>query len=484
MICIFGFDKNTLLKRKIVDALDQQSQPLTYKELVDIVQTSSVGTLQVICQELADLMEQLYPDRSCSIAIQKEKQGTTLTLFRSSDNLQLFYDYLYSSDLASEILQTLLLKRKLSTVLFCINHGISESSLKRKVKDINREISDFDIRITCAKQLSLKGPESKVRAFYYIFLRSMHRQFFTIPNMTTLDTSYQLAEDIAKYLNVSGDLTLVERFAYWVLITQSALAKGKILQLSKADLSRMNLLNYPEPPAFLVHWSTQDWNFLLTVVYCSFSENFQLPIKPEQSVPAPALQDWVRLFQEYFRPLSVEEEQFIYRKLDQLTLTLHFFPLKSTFLATLQAFVGLDDLTEMYPLYLKRFATFWSEWSKQLSDPELEMFRMFSLSICISVMPMDKLLPEIAIYVYSENSDSFKQYLKVKLNFYYSNRYALKFVETPEEADLLLSTVPFYQKQPAPQQKHLIVRARISQKDLDNIEKYLHELCENQLQAT
>ena len=111
------------------------------------------------------------------------------------------------------------------------------------------------------------------------------------------------------------------------------------------------------------------------------------------------------------------------------------------------------------------------------------MFRMFSLSICISIMPMDKLLPEIAIYIYSETSDSFKQYLEIKLNFYYSNRYALNFVESPEEANLLIGTVPFYENQCSTKQKQLIVRARVSQKDLDNIEKCLCELCENQLQA-
>lgn len=227
MIYIFGLDKNTLLKRKIIDVLDQQSQPLTYKELVEIVQTSSVGTLQIICKELAELMEKLYPDQSCSIVIQKEKHGTTLNLMRSSDNLQLFYDHLYMSDLAYEILQTLLMKRKTSTIMFCMNQGLSESSLKRKVKDINLEICDFGIRITCAKQLSLKGPETKIRAFHYIFLRSMHRQFFTVPRIQNLATDYQLALDIADYLDVSDDLPLVERFAYWVFITQLALSKGK-----------------------------------------------------------------------------------------------------------------------------------------------------------------------------------------------------------------------------------------------------------------
>ncbi|MGG5332873.1 helix-turn-helix domain-containing protein [Enterococcus sp. AZ163] len=483
MIYIFGLDKNTLLKRKIIDVLDQQSQPLTYKELVEIVQTSSVGTLQIICKELAELMEKLYPDQSCSIVIQKEKHGTTLNLMRSSDNLQLFYDHLYMSDLAYEILQTLLMKRKTSTIMFCMNQGLSESSLKRKVKDINLEICDFGIRITCAKQLSLKGPETKIRAFHYIFLRSMHRQFFTVPRIQNLATDYQLALDIADYLDVSDDLPLVERFAYWVFITQLALSKGKKLQFSQADLNIMNTLDFPEQPAFLAHWSTEDWNFLLTAVYCSLSKNFQLPLKSEQLVTTDSLQNWVQLFQKHFRLLSTKEEEFIYKKLNQLTMTMHFFPLSGSFLTNLQAFVGLEDLTEMYPLYLKRFENFWSEWSRQLSNPELDMFRMFSLSICISIMPMDKLLPEIAIYIYSETSDSFKQYLEIKLNFYYSNRYALNFVEFPEEADLLIGTVPFYENQCSPQQKQLIVRARVSQKDLDNIEKCLCELCENQLQA-
>ncbi|MBO1305946.1 helix-turn-helix domain-containing protein [Enterococcus sp. 669A] len=468
------------MKRKIIDTLDRRTRPFTYKELAEALQSSSVTTLQATCKELAELMEQLYPDHSCSLVIQKENHGTTLTFLRSSDNLQVFYDYLYSSDLAYEILQTLLFERQTSTVLFCMDHGLSESSLKRKIKDINRELLDFDLRITCAKQLSLKGPEAKVRAFYYIFLRSVHRQFFTIPGMQNLATDYQLATKLTEYLGVSGDLTLVERFAYWVLITRLAISKGKKLQLSQADLTVMDTLAFPEQPAFLLNWSTQDWNFLLTVVYCSLSENFQLPLKTESSLEAPQQQSWIQLFQAYFRSLTPEEEQLIHTKLNQLAMTVHFFPLSSTFLTTLQAFVGLDELTEMYPLYLQRFEAFWQEWSSQLSRPELEMFRMFSLATCISIMPMDQLLPEIAVYVYSETSDSFKQYLRIKLNFYFSNRYALKFVEIPEAADLLIGTIPFYEDQCSPKQKQLIVRARVSQKDLDNIAECLRELFENQ----
>lgn len=481
MICIFGLDKNTLLKRKIIDTLDEQPHPLTYKELAEIIQTSSVGTLQGICQELTELMEQLYPDRSCSVIIQKEKRGTTLQLIRSSDNLQLFYDYLYSSDWAYEILQTLLIERKTSTVLFCMNHGLSESSLKRKIKEINLEILDFDLRITCAKQLSLKGPESKIRAFHYIFLRSVHRQFFTIPAMKNLAAYHQTAVDISNYLGVSEDLSLVERFSYWVLITHLARSKGQNLKLSPSDLRIMNTLDFPEQPTFLTHWLTEDWNFLLAMVHCSLSENFQLSLKSEQLVIDSPQHTWLQLFQKYFRWVTEEEKQFIYVKLNQVTMTMHFFPLSSTFLTTLQAFVGLSDLTEMYPLYFQHFDAFWVEWSQEFPELAEDMFRIFSLSTCISIMPMDELLPEIAIYIYSETSDSFKQYLKIKLNYYYSNRYALKFLDNAKDADLLISTVPIDRKNAAPQQKHLVVRARVSQKDLDNIAECLQELCENQL---
>ncbi|MGM0215892.1 helix-turn-helix domain-containing protein [Enterococcus sp. AZ109] len=483
MSSIFGFDKNTLLKRKIIDTLDSQTQAFTYKELAETIQIASVSTLHTICRELADLIDELYPDHSCSLVIRKENHGTTVTLQRSSDNLQKFYDYLYSSDMAYKVLQTLLIERKTSTVLFCINHGLSESSLKRKIKDINHEISAFDLRITCAKQLTLRGPEVKIRAFHYIFLRSIHRQFFTIPSLRNLDLDYQLAEEIAEELKVSHDPTLVERFAYWVLITRTALSKGKTLHLSPDDLDILATLQLPDKPLFLTHWSTQDWSFLVTVVYCSLSENFQLPMR-EENLENPSLQQsWIQLFQKNFRLLTRKEERFVRMKLNQLTVTMYFFPLSGSFLTTLQTFVGLEELSELYPLYLRRFESFWQEWSQHLPSDDLEMFHMFSLSTCISIIPMDELRPEIAVYIYSETSDSFKQYLKIKLNFYYSTRYALVFVKTPEEADLLISTVPLLTKYCPYQQKLLVVRARVTPKDLENIGNRLHELFENQIRA-
>lgn len=478
MNSIFGLDKNTLLKRNIIDTLDRQTTPFTYKELAESIRTSSVTTLQTNCKELADLMEELYPDQSCSLLIQKESYGIGLTLLRSSDNLQTFYDYLYSSDLAYEILYTLLFERNTSTVLFCMNHGLSESSLKRKIKDINDEIKAFGLRITCAKQLSLKGPEVKIRTFHYIFLRSVHRQFFALSGEQNLPENYQLGKNIAAYLGVAYDLTLVERFAYWTLIATTALSKGKKLQLRQEDKKIMQSLQFPDKPDFLIHWSLDEWAFLLTVVYCSLSENFQLPLNVEKLQPSALQESWLRSFQKHFRLLTSEEEQLVYMKLNQLHMTIHFFPLSRNFLATLQDFIGLDDLNEMYPLYLQHFEAFWQEWSPVLAKEEAEMFRMFSLSTCISIIPMEELLPTIAIHIYSEASDSFKQYVKIKLNYYYSTRYDLLFVEAPEKADLLIGTVPFYDTNRSLQQRTLVVRARISQKDLENISERLQELLE------
>ncbi|MGG5315111.1 helix-turn-helix domain-containing protein [Enterococcus sp. AZ072] len=481
MIHIFGLSKNTLLKRDIIEVLDRTQEPISYKELqMDIPYVSS-STLKATCAELAELLEQLYPDKNCFLQFSKEKKTISISLVRSSNNLQFFYDYIYSDDLAHDILQVLLLRRKFSTIEFCHAHGVSESKLKRKIKDINRELRSFDLYISCSNQLNLKGREVNIRAFHYILLRIVHRQFFTIPESAYLHETYQLGKYIADYLGVPNDLPLIERFAYWVLITRTGLFKGEELQFSAKEEQLISNLVFPEKPVFLARWSEQDWQFLLIAIHCSISDYFRLETKDENLAKTDSQERWIELFQYYFRPLTIEEKRLAFEKLQQLDLTTYFFPLSTNFLLVLKEFIGLEDLAVMYPRYIQQFDCFWQDWSMQFPDRNSEMFRMFSLLTSVTILPMEELLPEVAVYAFSENNDAFKQYIKIKITFSFSNRYHLTFVDSPQKADLLIGTTNFYENDASPHQKYLIVRTRVYQRDLDDISNALEAIIDRRL---
>lgn len=482
MITIFGLSKNTLLKREIIEVLDRTKQPISYKELHATIPYVSLSKLKATCVELAELMEQIYPEKTCFLQFIKEKNTVSIALIRSSNNLQFLYDYIYSDDLAYDILQVLLLRRTISTMEFCHNNGVSESKLKRKLKDINHELISFNLYISCSNQLNLKGREINIRSFHYILLRIVHRQYFTIPKSSSLQENYQLGKHIANYLGVfPNDSPLIERFAYWVLITRTGLFRGEKLQFNRKEEQLISNLVFTKKPIFLARWSQQDWQFLLIAIHCSMSDHFQLKLKDE-SLPKPTRQkQWVELFQNYFRPLTAKETEIAFDKLQKIELTTYFFPLSTNFLLVLKEFVGLSDLSLMYPRYMQQFDYFWQDWSSQFPALNSDMFYMFSLLTSISFFPMEELLPDIAVYAFSENSDVFKQYIKIKITFFFSNRYHLTFVDSPQEADLLIGTTNFYEEDTLPNQKYLIVRTKVCQKDLDNIQVALEEIIDQNL---
>nr|WP_242704361.1 helix-turn-helix domain-containing protein [Enterococcus sp. 665A] len=440
-----------------------------------------MSTLKAACAELAELLEQLYPEKNCFLQFSKEKKTISISLIRSSNNLQFFYDHIYSDDLAYDILRVLLLRRNFSTIEFCHANGVSESKLKRKIKEINRELRSFDLYISCSNQLNLKGREVNIRAFHYILLRIVHRQFFTIPESVHLQEIYQLGKYIADYLGVPNDLPLIERFAYWVLITRAGLFKGENLQFNAKEEQWIRHLVFPDKPVFLERWSEQDWQFLLVAVHCSISDYFQLETKDENLAKTASQELWLELFQKHFRSLTAEEKKFAFEKLQQLDLTANFFPLSTNFILALKKFIGLEDLAVMYPRYIQQFNFFWQDWSMQSPDKNSKIFHLFSLLVSIAVLPMEELLPEVKVYVFTENSDAFKQYIKIKITFSFSNRYQLTFVDSPQKADLLIGTANFYESEALSHQKYLIVRTRVYQKDLDDISNALEEIIDRRL---
>ncbi|MDU6523210.1 MAG: helix-turn-helix domain-containing protein, partial [Enterococcus sp.] len=141
---MLGMDKNTLLKLQIIEILDCLQTPITLKELQMKIGHSSLGTIRMNCKELQGIIYNLYFEDGYSLNL-RMNNGRGIQLERSSTNLQSLITYLYKSDLAFVILQKVLAERKLSAIQFCMDQTISESTLRRKIKEINQELAHYHL---------------------------------------------------------------------------------------------------------------------------------------------------------------------------------------------------------------------------------------------------------------------------------------------------------------------------------------------------
>lgn len=235
---MLGMDRNTLLKIQIIETLDALQTPISMKELQEIIGHASLGTIRVNCKELQSIIEDLYIDRDYSLRLRMDN-GRGIQLDRTSTNLQSLISYLYQHDLACEIIRAVLARRKISAIQFCMEKNISESKLRRKIKEINQELTDYDLYISCSTKISLKGREVDIRRFYYIFVRGLYYQFTQIEWLNT--KSYlQLARQIEEYLKLTNNPANSEMICFWLLITNQSLSKKGTLSFNEIENDWLN----------------------------------------------------------------------------------------------------------------------------------------------------------------------------------------------------------------------------------------------------
>jgi len=481
---MLGMDKNTVLKIQIIETLDGLQTPISLKELQEKIGYASLGTIRVNCKELQGIIEELYTDEHYSLLLRMDN-GRGIQLDRSSTNLQSLTSYLYQYDLACEIIRTILMKRRISAIQFCMDKNISESKLRRKIKEINQDLSDYDLYISCSTKISLKGREVDIRRFYYIFFRGLYREFNQVERINT-ESYFQLANQIEDYLRLINNPTNLEMISFWLLITNQSLSKKNELVFNNTEKALLNRFKYPKKPIFLKTWNTDEWRFFLYAIYSSLLNDFEL--QPKNSSRDlffnQAVSHWVKSFSTHFRPLNSREQKHVERKLRQHYAALAFFRLNDPMINELGKNVSLNHVQSQFPYYYRRFDAFWQEFIHAVPGFDYRQLRMYSFLTCVNLFSLENCLPEISVYAFSEHSDLFSTFIQEKINLHFKNRYHLTFVETPREAQLIIGTTPACKNFISDGQESVIIRSNMTPTDYLDIETVLAKMVKKNLSQT
>lgn len=474
---MFGLKYRTLLARDIVEVLDNSPDPLSLKEIQQSLGYSNVITIQDICKELMEISEESYGVENNYLQFENKKRGT-VKLNRFSTNLQTFYKEIFSKDVAFEIIFELIQKRSFSSIEFCLNHSISKSTLQRKIKLINDELTNYKVYITCSDNVKFKANEVNIRLFSFYFLWATHREFSNVS--WNLDTSYFLntASSILDYLNISKDPVKTELTAFIVYIFWNAHSKKKKLNLTRSQQKILNLLNFPERPSMLSTWRDEEWKMFIVSLsnYNAYSPNFayeQDKIVSQLGINLKDFNYFEQAICTHFGHITAEKYSYLHGAWLQYRLFIDYFDYPNVFVESLTHVFTLDSFSEEHPAYLNKFEHFWEDFLGRVVHPEkYESMRSLALLLCLNTFPLSANLLNSCIYLTSDVSELFNNYLKERILFRYEKKYNITFVNCFDDADLIISTVPLRIEQLNKGQKNITLSAHLREKDFSTLDSF------------
>ena len=466
---MMGFNKELIQQIEIINILSSQTKPLSSKKISEYMRDATPSTVLNYCKMLKDDIERMYLKKELNLFIDKqgiflENKGVTLTKIKN---------YLFSSDLSYQILYAVLTQDKVDTYYFCLTHGTSHSTLRRKIRSINSELSKYGFHIICADNFAIKGDEKKLRNFFSVFLWGIHRKFSDMPNVPNKDFYLNLAKTI---LNSSEPFSYEsELLSFFLFTTNTRVENGHIIKyLIENDVI---LENYRcTKPKVLSHWNFFDYvythfsyfsYFFDNVKELEYLDNFTL-----SNFEKKFLEDWVEIFINIFGSTSWQSIDFIKKLLRRNLISERVLKISTNLIP----FFSNDEFNTIKKGYFFlewKFKFFYTELCNVYPHLNNDYYQYFCFCICLVVNPPEKTLPKIKIFCLTDYSYVLNKVFERTLETKFINRYLLEFLSTPDEADLIISNlmVPDCMKNKFGDQYFLLLENSYCSQHLDIIEK-------------
>ncbi|KAF1302178.1 hypothetical protein BAU17_02040 [Enterococcus sp. CU12B] len=473
---MLGFEKSMWLLFDIVKILDNQTTAISSERLLQLLGYSNITQVKKACQELKDLITTCYAPQEMTLAISK-RHGMRL-YHESNCSFHPLFNQIASKDLAYSIYQTLLFQRSVSTDTFFEQHFISLSTLRRKVKEINQYLNTIGLHITLGQRLTIRGKESMIRSFTFLFLFMLHRQMSNVNRVTDSSPYF----DLAKKLNHSLQLNFLdyqeEILAIHLFIATSAIEKNQHINFSEEDFPYIEAIKFPKKVNFLPHWTEDDWKFLLLTMHNSNLANYDSPIDLT-AIQFPELDrdfaTWVTLFEKYFSPFDTTQTEYLYNHFQKMYLASFFLKTDQKLLSAFPG-VNFQQNEQLHSYYLKQFDHFWQAFSAQCGEWVNNHFEMQSLLLCQYFLPPTEFLPTIHIYFYTDLDLLFSANTQNAICSYFASNYIIKFVSTVEESDLVIGTLHPLRSQNLLSKPLIIIHGLLTQHDYNHLEEIFHQL--------
>lgn len=210
-------EKNEVREITIFNQLVLHAGTLSYTEMIDYLHISK-ASLENDLNSLAGRIE------SCAKEVEVSFDGKTITLYMSDAfSLQQIYQLYLKESVKVLIIHYLFEHQEFSIAQLTQELLISESSLFRRIKELNRYLQEFQLKI---RNGHLQGEELQIRYFYLQFYNYVVDASLLIKPHTEADARHmiQFMERSLKFSVVPQSL---HRLTLWVIISKSRIRYSK-----------------------------------------------------------------------------------------------------------------------------------------------------------------------------------------------------------------------------------------------------------------
>ncbi|MGM0112766.1 helix-turn-helix domain-containing protein [Enterococcus sp. DIV0187] len=478
---MFGLDYQTLLKRDIIERLDSVDYPISIEELKEQLGYSNSVTILKMLKELSQLVTDVYANSEYSIELITVKRGV-FQLKRQGSNLQDIFHAIFTRDFAYKLLSSLIEKRTLSSIEICNEWGLSQSTLQRRVRLINKKIKAYSVYVSCAEKIQFKSNELNIRIFSYVFLWSTNRQISKVSWIENKSKYLDLSKSVMSYLGMLFDPFKIEILAFWVFIYSNAILKKKELSLNYEQISILKDFSIPKRPIEFNSWSGIEWEMFVLTLYNSDIYDFDLSIveMPHSSVLKSIngySSTFLDCFVMQFSSLNSKKQKEFNLLFTKSALSSYFSEYSIDYTGNTAHVVNFAEFSKDYPNYWTRFKRAWACFiDKKRESKHLITYESVALSLCLSIFPLNKfsLHPlELQMFISSDISISYERYLEEMIKEKFQNKYKIKFTKNFLEAQIVVTTIANEQTSLPINQQLVIISPRMKKDDYLLLEKSL-----------
>lgn len=472
------------LKRRILDQLDNQMTFISIETLAESIDGVSVNAVKKACEELKLFIKKQFKPTEATFLISRSK-GVLYN--RRTVNNRAVSTKLLNENIFYNIIRELFLKRSVSTTSICLKHHISESQLRREINKRSPFLHDCNLHISVGSRITIKGPETAIRTSGFTYLFFIHRSILNVSWVTDPEYYIRLSKDIIRYLGVETTDNIIQIVSLICYVTQISVLDKRKLVLDEKHISYFKEFNLPKVPSFLPSWSQNDWEFMLLTLYAVNLFRFDIPIDIsdfKQKITTQPLEDWMALYEKTFCPLTRDQITYvedIYYKDMILFKVVQINPK----IMIIINYVDIDRLKNQYPYFYNKTIKLWQEFITLHKSKNNEYVFLQSLLLSLYFTPIEKLLPHINVFLFTDYPVVISRFMQNRLTFYFARSYQLFFKTTIDEADIVIGTsdistalrengklngLPF-----------VIINRLISERDLYLVEKQLTSIVESKL---
>lgn len=204
-------EKNEIREVTIFKQLILNGGSLSYVEMLDylkVAKASLDNDLDSISSRIGFLSDQ--------VNIKYDGQGISLEMSNEYSLQQIYYLYLNQS-VKVKLINFLFKYQEFSIMQLTEELAISDSSLFRKIKELNNYLKEFGIKI---RNGQLHGEELQIRYFYFQFYNFIeNKESFVDSHLDNQIT--QAVQAVENFLKVTIESENRQRLAIWMIISKN-----------------------------------------------------------------------------------------------------------------------------------------------------------------------------------------------------------------------------------------------------------------------